>query len=135
MCQLFAQHARNTLACFLMKKRENIKANKRIAIIRKFFEYSFPRNSLSTIYKSSIKPYLDYCDITYERPNDESFCIKIECVHYNAALPTTGEKKETSCTKLYKELGLAFLRFSGWFRQLCTFFKIKSKGKLEYLLI
>ena len=30
---------------------------------------------------------------------------------------------------MYKELGLESLRFRRWFRQLCTFFKIKIHGK------
>ena len=40
----------------------------------------------------------------------------------------------TSQSKLYNELGLKSLKFRRWFRQLCTFFKIKIYGKPEHLL-
>ena len=94
---------------------------------------TLPRKSLLTIYKSFIRPHLDYCDIIYDQPNNESFCTKIEHIQYNAALAITGAIKGTSQTKLYKELGLESLKFRRWFRRLCTFFKIKTSGKPEYL--
>ena len=86
------------------------------------------------MYKSFIRPHLDYCDVIYDQPNNESFCTKIERIQYNAALAITGAIRGTSQIKLYKELGLESLRFRRWFRQLCTFFKIKIHGKPEYLL-
>ena len=67
---------------------------------------TLPRKSLLNIYKSSIRPHLDYCDIIYEQPNNESFCTKIERIQHNAALAITGAIKGTSQIKLYKELGL-----------------------------
>ena len=94
---------------------------------------TLPRNFPLAIYKSFIRPHLDYCDIIYDQPNNESFCTKIEHIQYNAALAITGAIKGTSQTKLYKELGLEFLEFRRWFRWLCTFFKIKTSGKPEYL--
>ena len=109
------------------------KANKGIEIIKKLSN-SLSRNSLLTIYKSFIRPHLDYCNIIYNQPNNESFCTKIERIQYNAALAITGAIKGTSCTKLYKELGLESLRSRRWFRQLCTFLKIKSSGKPQYPL-
>ena len=57
---------------------------------------TLPRKSLLTIYKSFIRPHLDYCDIIYEQPNNESFCTKIKHIQYNAALAVTGAIKETS---------------------------------------
>ena len=108
------------------------KAKKGIGIIKRLSN-TLPRNSLLTIYKSFIRPHLDYCDIIYDQPNNESFCTKIEHIQYNAALAITGAIKGTSQTKLCKELGLASLKFRIWFRQLCTLFKVKTSGKLEYL--
>ena len=64
----------------------------------------------------------------------KDFVPKIELIQYNAALAITGALKETSHTKLYKELWLDSLNFRRWFRRLCTFFKVKTGGKLEYLL-
>ena len=45
------------------------KANKGIGIIKKLSN-TLPRNSLLTIYKSFIRPHLDYCDILYDQPNN-----------------------------------------------------------------
>ena len=109
------------------------KANKEIWII-KSLSHILPRKSLITIYKSFIRPHLDYCDVIYDQPNNESFCSKIEQLQYNAALAITGAIRGTSQTKLYNELGLESLKFRRWFRWLCTFFKIKIYGKPKYLL-
>ena len=86
------------------------KANKGIEIIKRLSDIR-PRNSLITIYKSFIKPHLDYCDVIYDQPNNESFCSKTERIQYNAALAITGEIRETSQTKLHNELGLESLKF------------------------
>ena len=43
-----------------------------------------------TIYKSFIRPHLDYSNVIYDQPKDESFCSKIEQIQYNAALAITG---------------------------------------------
>ena len=48
-------------------------ANKGIGLSRKL-AHVFPRQSLLTIYKSFIRPHLDYGDIIYDQPNYESFC-------------------------------------------------------------
>ena len=53
------------------------KANKGIGIIKRL-SHIRPRKSLLTIYKSFIRPHLDYCDVIYDQPNNESFCTKIE---------------------------------------------------------
>ena len=46
------------------------KAHKGIGVIKKLPSI-FPRKSLITIYKSFIRPHLDYYD---DQPNNESFC-------------------------------------------------------------
>ena len=38
------------------------------------------RKSLLTIYKSSVRPILDYADIIYDKPCNESFKGKLEIV-------------------------------------------------------
>ena len=67
------------------------------------------RKSLLTIYKSFVRPNLDYADIIYDKPLNESLKRKIEMVQYNAALIITGAFKETSRDKIYQELGLESL--------------------------
>ena len=65
------------------------KANKGIGIIRKL-RPCLPRSSLLTIYKSFIRPHLDYGDVIFDQPHNESFCQKLETIQYNAALAITG---------------------------------------------
>ena len=54
------------------------------------------RKSLLTIYKSFVRSNLDYADIIYDKPLNESFKRKIEMVQYNAALIITGAFKGTA---------------------------------------
>ena len=100
-------------------------ASKGIGVIKKLFK-SLPRNALLTIYKSFVRPHLDYCDIAYDRPNNESFISKLEQVQYNAALAITGAIKCTSHSKLYNELGLESLESRRRLRRLCFLHKIIS---------
>ena len=108
------------------------KANKGLGILRKL-NCLLPRKSLLIIYKAFIRPHLDYGDIIYDQPNNESFCRKIESVQYNAALAITGAIRGTSQDKIYQELGLESLRSRRWFRKLCTFYKIKTTKCPKYL--
>ena len=59
-----------------------------------------------TIYKSFVRPHLDYGDILFHQLNNESMNNKLDSVQYNAALAITGTRKGTSRSKLYKELEL-----------------------------
>ena len=51
-----------------------------IAIIKKL-SISFPRNASLRIYKYFVRPHLDYADILYDKPNNESFKNKIENIN------------------------------------------------------
>ena len=95
--------------------------------------YILPRHSLITIYKSFVRPILNYFDIFYDQPNNEGFCNKIERLQYNVALAVTGAIRGTSQTKLYNELGLESLKFRRWMRRLCMFHQIKTLKLPEYL--
>ena len=113
-------------------KEKMSKTYKGIAVLRKL-QNIIPRNSLLTIYKSFIRPHLDYGDIIYHQPNNVSLCQKIESIQYQAALAITGAIHGTSQTKLYNELGIESMKLRQWFRRLCCFFKIKSSGLPHYL--
>ena len=76
-------------------KEKMSKVYKGIAVLRKL-QNTIPRNSLLTIYKSFIRPHLDYGDITYHQPNNGSVCQKIESIQYQAALAITGATHGTS---------------------------------------
>ena len=62
-----------------------------------------------TIYKSFIRPHLDYGDIIYDQAYNVSFHPKLESIQYNSALAITDAIRRTSTEKLYNELGLETL--------------------------
>ena len=70
-------------------KEKISKACKGIGVIRKL-HYILPRHSLLTIYKSFIRPHVDYADIIYDQPNNQPFSNKLEAAQYNTALAITG---------------------------------------------
>ena len=53
---------------------------------------------------------IDYGDVVYDQPHNETFCSKLESIQYNAALAIAGTIHGTSKTKLYVELGLESLK-------------------------
>ena len=69
-------------------KEKITKANKGIGVIKKLSNI-LPRDALLTIYKSFLRPHLDYGDIIYDQPQNEFFCNKLESIQYNAALAIT----------------------------------------------
>ena len=82
------------------------------------------RNSLLTIYKTFVRPILDYTDTMYEKPLTEFFTDKLEMVQYNAALVITGAIKGTSRDRMYREPGLESLAERRWSRKIFFFHKI-----------
>ena len=65
------------------------KANKGIGIIKRLYNF-VPRATLVNIYKTFVSPHLDYEDVIYDNPSNETFFQMIESVQYNAALAITG---------------------------------------------
>ena len=108
------------------------KCNKLIGLIRRPF-VNLPRNALLTIYKSFIRPHLDYGDILYDKPNNENFQNKIEKVQYRACLAITGAIQGTSREKIYYELGLHSLAKRRWRSKLIFFYKIVNHLLPDYL--
>ena len=53
------------------------KVNKTIGIIRRL-QKVLPRSTLLTIYKSFIRPHVDYGDIIYDKIFNQSFHAKLE---------------------------------------------------------
>ena len=99
------------------------KCNKVIGIIKRL-SLILSRKSLLTIYKSFVRPNLDYADIIYDKPFNESFKRKLEIVQYKAAPVITGAIKGTSRDGLYQELGLESLADRRWSCKLFFFYKI-----------
>ena len=105
-------------------KEKNTKANKCIAVIKKL-QTKLPWNALLTIHKSFIRRLLDYADIIYDQPNNNSFKNKLEIIHYNAALAMTGAIGGTSRHEVYKELGFESFQSRRSLQRLCNFLKIQ----------
>ena len=90
-----ASYVKHLINIFLLlDKKQHIdsvilKINKGISVLKKL-RYSLPRKSLLTIYKAFLRPLVDYGDIIYDQPQNESFCYKLESVQYKAAPAITG---------------------------------------------
>ena len=108
------------------------KANRVIGLI-KHLSRTLPRKSLVTLYKSFARPHLDYADVIYDQPHNETFCNTLESIQYNAALAITGAIRGTSKERIYQELGLESLRNRRWFHRLCVIFKVIKYGLPSYL--
>ena len=108
------------------------KAMKGIGLIKRLYHF-LPRKSLLTIYKSFIRPHIDYCDVIYDQPHNATFINNIESVQYKAALAITGTIKGTSRERLYQELGLESLCDRRRYRRLIYFFNIVNYHSPNYL--
>ena len=91
------------------------------------------RTVLLTIYKSFFRPHLDYGDVIYNHPYNESFQNKLESVQYDTTLAITGAIIGSSKDKLYQEIFLELLKSRRWYQMSCLFSNLK-KSKSIYLL-
>ena len=83
------------------------KVNKTIGLLRKL-QNTLPRPSLLIIYKSLIRPHLDYDDVIYGQAYNASFQQKVESIQFYVAVRYTLNSaiRGTSKEKLFEELGL-----------------------------
>ena len=77
------------------------KTNKTLVLLRKL-KTLLLRAPLITIYKSFIRPHLDYGDMIYDQTFNMSFQQKMETIQCNAALAITGAIRGSSGQKLRK---------------------------------
>ena len=84
----------------------NDKINKMLKVVGLLRKLSalLPRQNLFTIYKYFIRPHVDYGDVIYDQPHNESLSNRIESVQYKAVLAMTGAIQGSSREKLYQEL-------------------------------
>ena len=94
---------------------------------------NLPRSALLTIYKSFIRPNLEYGDILYDKPDNENFQNRIEKVKYKACLAITGTIQGTSRETLYEDLGLHWLVKRRKGNKLIFFYKIVNGLLPDYL--
>ena len=107
----FQEHIKNILT----------KVSKTIGLLGKL-QNILPRESLLTIFRSFVRPHLDYGDVIYDQSYNNTFYQKMESIQYNAALAITGAIRGSSRENLYQELGLESLQQRRWYRKLCYFF-------------
>ena len=99
------------------------KVNKTIGLLWKL-QKTLPRRVVMTMYKTFVRPHLDYGDIIYDQGYNETFHQKLESIQYNACLALAGVIRGSSREKLYHELGLESLQRRRWYKKLCLFYKI-----------
>ena len=103
-------------------------------MMKKLFP-SVSRQSLLTIYKTFVRPILDYVNIIYDKVHKGAIIEEIEWVQNNACLVITGAFKGTSRERLYQELGLELLKDRRRHRKLCFLYKIAKGLSPKYLSI
>ena len=86
-----------------------------------------PQKPLVTIYKAFLRTLIDYGDIIYEQPQNDSFSEKLESMQYKATLAITCAIQGTSRDKIYQELGLESLKSRRWYKRLSLMFKIMKE--------
>ena len=113
----------------------NQKINKcnRIIGLMKRLSLMLSRNQLLTIYKTFVRSHLDYGDMIYDKPFNDSFKEKLGKVQYCVALIITGTIKGTFQERLYKEHSLESLCDRKWYHKLTSFYKIVKGLALSYL--
>ena len=117
-------------------------ARKGIGTILRLRKY-LPRNILEQIFKTIVRPHIEYGDIIFHQPpttKDFSFDThlkplmqKLESLQYSAALAITGAWRGTSTDKIYEELGWETLTNRRWYRRLSLFFQIAHNQAPQYL--
>ena len=71
----------------------------KVGVITKLSKIN-PQNYLTVIYNSFARSYLDYGDVLYYQPNNESLFQKMERVQFNAVLTIIGVIKGISQMKI-----------------------------------
>ena len=79
------------------------KVNKTISLLRKL-QNNLPRAPLVTIYKSLLRPHLDFGCIIYIQTFNNSFHEGVESIQDNATLTITGAIRGSFRENLYQEL-------------------------------
>ena len=105
--------------------------NKTIALPFKLHG-TLPRAPLITIYKSFLRPYLDYGDIIYDQPYNNSFCLKVESIQCNATIAITDAIRRAAREHFHLELRLEYLQHRRWYRK-PLFFKLIKNQTPRYL--
>ena len=74
--------------------------SKTIGLLRKFHQV-LPRPSSIIIYKTFMRPHLDYEDVAFDQAFHNSFHQRLESIQYNAALAITRPIRGASKRNLF----------------------------------
>ena len=117
-------------------------ARKNVGMLKQLSRY-LPLKTLDQIYKTFVRPHLDYCDVIYHIPPvtneyDSSISLNstmemVERIQYQAAVAITGAWQGSNRNKLYEELGWESLSDRRWARRLFKFYEIRSNMAPQYL--
>ena len=88
-----------------------------------YLKYRLDRSSLETIYKSFIRPILEYGDILLSNMTDEQATL-IEQLNKRAGSIISGATRGTSSTTIYNELAWVSMAERRKQHRLCAFHKI-----------
>ena len=97
--------SRKGLSLQYHNKEKIAKGNKEINIFKNANNFLL-RNAFISIYKSFVRPHLDYGNVKVHQHNNKSMDSKLQTILSSTTLAITRTIKETSRTKIYKELGL-----------------------------
>ena len=92
---------------------EKLTLDDHISTLRRLYHY-ISHDPLVTVYRSFIRPHLDYADVIFDKPSNATFSNRIESAQYNSTLAITGTIRGTSMEKLYQELGLKTMKERRW---------------------
>ena len=101
------------------------KANKSLSPLYPIAHH-LPRNTLDAIYKTYVRPYLDYCDTIYDGHITIHDTMRLETFQNRAARLTTGALFRTSSDKLHKELGWDKLKTRRELHRLLLYHKLAT---------
>ena len=127
--------------CFQKHIRDKLaKAMKLIGVIKHLARY-LPLKTLDQMYKSFVRPHLDYCDIIFHAPHKVSqlglslstTMEEIEKVQYKAALAVTGAWQGSNRSKIFEELGWESLSDRRMSRRILMMHKIVNNQTPDYL--
>ena len=117
----------NTMSWSCHKNEILAKAEKRLSIMRRL-KHILPRSCLDKLYKSMIRPLLDYCGVYDSCTMYES--ERLDKLQRKASLLCTGAFRTTSNEKVLKELGWSNRRI---YHRLVLFYKTLNNLAPQYL--
>ena len=107
------------------------KAMRSVGLLRRI-QYKAPRACLETLYKSYVRPIIEYGNVVYDG-SPELYLKELEKIQRDAALICTGAYRHTSHDKLLKELGWEPLSLRRKHHRLSIMYKIQNGLAPDYI--